>query len=76
MKRSKGSLNQKDLKRNLASLRQQRITQHIRCGLTPLPFGTLLPSIATSYMLDPLGNIAERFKRMIEIIKNVSMIKA
>ncbi len=29
---------------------QQRI-QHIRYGLTPLPFGTLLPMVATSYML-------------------------
>ena len=28
---------------------EQQITQHIRYGLTPLPFGTL-PS-ATSYML-------------------------
>jgi hypothetical protein len=32
-----------------------QITQHIRCGLTPLPFGTLLPSVATSYMLGTLG---------------------
>ena len=34
-----------------------RITQHIRCGLTPLPFGTLLPSFATSYMLETLHEI-------------------
>ncbi|MBT9145728.1 MAG: hypothetical protein DDT42_01604 [candidate division WS2 bacterium] len=33
------------------------ITQHIRYGLRPLPFGTLLPSIATSYMLETLGDI-------------------
>jgi len=32
------------------------ITQHIRYGLTPLPFGTL-PS-ATSYMLGTLGDIS------------------
>jgi hypothetical protein len=32
------------------------ITQHIRCGLTPLPFGTL-PS-ATSYMLGTLYEMA------------------
>lgn len=31
-----------------------QITQHIRYGLTPLPFGTLLSSIATSYMLRTL----------------------
>ena len=31
------------------------ITQHIRCGLTPLPFGRLLPSIEASYMLKPLS---------------------
>jgi len=30
------------------------ITQHIRYGLTPLPFGTLLPSVATSYMMETL----------------------
>jgi|GEM_PF-3300373 len=28
-----------------------QVTQHIRFGLTPLSFGTLLPSVATSYML-------------------------
>jgi len=33
---------------------RQRITQHIRCELTPLPFGTLLPSVATSSMLGTL----------------------
>ena len=46
----------------------QRLTQHIHCGLTPLPFaclcvtarrqGTLLPSVATSYMLGTLTEIA------------------
>jgi len=41
---------------------RQRITQHIRYGLTPLPFGTL-PS-ATSYMLKMLGEISSaQFKR-------------
>jgi hypothetical protein len=30
------------------------ITQHIRCGYA-LPFGTLLPSVATSYMLEMSG---------------------
>ncbi|MCK4732612.1 MAG: hypothetical protein KAT65_09160, partial [Methanophagales archaeon] len=39
----------------LAPLRRQRITKHIRCGLTPLPFRTL-PS-ATSYMLIPLSDM-------------------
>ena len=33
---------------------QQQITQHIHHGLTPLPFRTLLPSVATSYMLGML----------------------
>jgi len=37
------------------------LTQHIRFGYA-LPFGTLLPSAATSYMLETLGDIAERFK--------------
>ena len=50
-----------NLKRDTA----QRITQHIRYGLTPLPFRTL-PS-ALSYMLEPLGesqtaNIVKRIK--------------
>ena len=34
---------------------QHPITQHIRYGLTPLPFGTL-PS-ATSYMLETLADM-------------------
>jgi len=33
------------------------ITQYIRCGLTPLPIGTLLPSVATSYMLETLDEM-------------------
>jgi len=33
---------------------KHHITQHIRYGLTPLPFGTLLSSVATSYMLETL----------------------
>ena len=36
------------------------ITQHIRYGLTLLSFGTLLPSIATSYMLKPLGETGRK----------------
>jgi len=31
----------------------------IRFGLTPLPFGTLLPSVATSYMLETLYAMEE-----------------
>jgi len=34
----------------------RRITQHIRFGYT-LPFGTLLSSVATSYMLGTLEEI-------------------
>jgi len=34
-----------------------QITQHIRYGLTPLPFRTLLPSVATSYILRTLYEI-------------------
>jgi len=33
---------------------ERQITQHIRYGLAPLPFGTLLPLVATSYMLGTL----------------------
>ena len=33
---------------------RHQITQHIRYGLTPLPFGTLHPSVATPYMLGTL----------------------
>ena len=32
-------------------------SQHIRYGLTPFFFGILLPSVATSYMLDMLSEI-------------------
>jgi hypothetical protein len=46
----------------LSSLRSERITQHIRFGFA-LPFGTLLPSVATSYMLGTLGDIASHPKR-------------
>ncbi len=37
------------------------LTQHIGYGLTPLPFETetLIPSVATSYMLGTLDEIAE-----------------
>ncbi|MGB2728592.1 MAG: hypothetical protein WBD09_08980 [Halobacteriota archaeon] len=34
---------------------RQRITQHIRYGLSPLPFRTLLPTVATSYTLGTLS---------------------
>jgi hypothetical protein len=34
-----------------------QITQHIRYGLTPLPFRTLLPSVATSYILRAIYKI-------------------
>lgn len=37
---------------------ERQITQHIRYGLRPRPSlrsGTLLPSVATLYMLDPLS---------------------
>jgi len=34
-----------------------RLTQHIRLGLTPLPFGTLLAWVATPYMLGTSGAI-------------------
>ncbi len=34
----------------IVSMAQLPITQHIRYGLTPSPFGTLLTSVATSYM--------------------------
>jgi len=44
----------------MTSIVPHQITQHIRCGLTPLPFGTLLPSVATSYMLETLSAIAKR----------------
>jgi|GEM_PF-6319441 len=36
--------------------REWRITQHIRFGYT-LPFGTLFPSVATSYVLETLYEI-------------------
>ncbi|MBI5049685.1 MAG: hypothetical protein HZC11_02120 [Nitrospirae bacterium] len=36
---------------------QQQITQHIRFGLLPSPFGTLLPLVATSYMMGTFGAI-------------------
>jgi len=40
-----------------------RLTQHTRYGLTPLPFGTLLPSVTTSYMLGTLCAIRLRPKK-------------
>ena len=33
---------------------------------TPLPFGTLLPTVATSYIPKPLGDIAYKIKERIE----------
>jgi len=43
-----------------------RITQHIRYGLTPLPFGTLLPLVTTSYML---GTVIKKSSVNYVIIK-------
>ena len=40
---------------------QHPITQHIRCGLTPLPFGTLLSTIATSYTLKNVTRILQPY---------------
>ncbi|MBU4223020.1 MAG: hypothetical protein KKA10_15625, partial [Euryarchaeota archaeon] len=39
---------------------EPQITQHTRFGLTPSPFGTLLPSVATSYMLETLSKIGKQ----------------
>lgn len=36
---------------------QHQITQHIRSRLTPLSLGTLLPMVATSYMLGTSGEM-------------------
>jgi len=33
------------------------ITRHLGCGLTPLPIGTLLPSVTISYMLEMLDEM-------------------
>jgi len=38
----------------------RQITQHIPFGLTALPFGTVLPSVATSYMLGTLCAICTK----------------
>ncbi len=43
-----------DLKPDITG-QNSRLTQHICYGLTPSPFGRLLPSVATSYMLESLG---------------------
>lgn len=42
---------------SVARCYRTRLTQHIRFGLTPSPFGILLPLVATSYMLEPLGEM-------------------
>ena len=39
---------------SLMKMPPHQITQHIRYGLTPLPFGTLLPSVVTLYMLETI----------------------
>ena len=44
------------------------ITQHIRYGLTPLPFGTL-PS-AMSYMLEALGEMVGKYG--LKALKGIS----
>ncbi|MBT9165045.1 MAG: hypothetical protein DDT23_01056 [candidate division WS2 bacterium] len=49
-------------KRNCGRASTHQITQRIRCRLTPLPFGTLLPSVATSYMLIPIDEMP-RYKQ-------------
>ncbi|HOM98480.1 MAG TPA: hypothetical protein PLY41_09300 [Acetomicrobium sp.] len=43
---------------------ERQITQHIRFGYA-LPFGTLLPLVATSYMLGTLSEIASVSKREV-----------
>jgi len=44
------------------------ITQHIRYdSFRALPFGTLLPSVATSYMLKTLSEIGLRQEKDLEI---------
>lgn len=37
-----------------------RLTQHICFGLKPLPFGTLLPTVAMSYMLEKIPKMPLR----------------
>ena len=39
---------------------ERQITQHTRFGLTPLSFETLLPSVATSYMLETLDDVGKK----------------
>lgn len=39
---------------------KRRLTQHIHYGLTPLSFGTLLPSVATSFVPETLSKIGLR----------------
>ena len=34
-----------------------RLTQHIRCGFMPVPVEALLPSVATPYVLETLGEV-------------------
>ncbi|PIP12603.1 MAG: hypothetical protein COT45_05885 [bacterium (Candidatus Stahlbacteria) CG08_land_8_20_14_0_20_40_26] len=50
----------------------RQITQHIRYGLTPLPLGTLLPSVATSYMLETLYEIPKPAFEQRRIFKGQS----
>lgn len=49
------------------------ITQHIRFGLSPLSFGTLRPTVATSYMLGPLAEIAYKIIIRLMIISPKAM---
>ena len=52
------------------------ITQHIRYGLAPLPFGTLFPMVATSYMLGTLYAIMEEEQLVVKkICVNVISLK-
>jgi hypothetical protein len=51
------------------------ITQHIHFGLTPLPFGTLLPTVATSYMLGTLSEIQKSASIGGKIFNRLNNIK-
>jgi len=50
---------------------RHQITQHIRYGLMPLPFGTLLPTVATSYMLETLYTIILLDRKISRRTENV-----
>jgi len=54
----KGYYKESDMRVENVAKQIGRLTQHIRYGLTPLHFGTLIPSVATSYMLETLYEMA------------------